>query len=441
MGERASTGSDSTDELLRGPGAPRATRSPHRSSGRPSRCCIAGADLLGQAATGTGKTAAFALPILQRHRQGRPADPDRARARADPRARRAGQRGALQLRPRARREGAADLRRPAHRSSAPGAPPRRARGGRHPGPCHRPHQPRVAGARRRSARSCSTRPTRCSTWASPTTSSRSSSARPTDRQTVLFSATMPRRIVSIAKRHQRDPVRIEIGKATDRRRARRSCARRCTSCDRAHKASALGRVLDIEAPDGRHRVLPHSHRGRSAHRHHERSRLPRRGAARRHGPEPARSRDGAAARRHRRAAGRHRRRGPRARRRPAHPRRQLRRARRRRRATCTASVASAAPAARASPSPWPSRASDGCSTNIERLIKQPIATAKVPTVADLRTKQIELTVESLNEALASDDLDDYQGVLHALAGEDSRTGRARRDQAGARGPRRRARGA
>jgi len=41
-------------------------------------------------------------------------------------------------------------------------------------------------------------------------------------------------------------------------------------------------------------------------------------------------------------------------------------------------------------------------------------------VADLRSKQVELTVDALNEALASDDLDDYQGVLHALAGEDPR---------------------
>ena len=58
--------------------------------------------------------------------------------------------------------------------------------------------------------------------------------------------------------------------------------------------------------------------------------------------------------------------------------------------------------------------------NIERLIRQQIRVEKVPTVADLRTKQIELTVEALNEALATDDLADYEGVLHALAGEDLR---------------------
>ena len=44
-----------------------ATRSRRRSSARRIPPLIAGRDLLGQAATGTGKTAAFALPMLQRH--------------------------------------------------------------------------------------------------------------------------------------------------------------------------------------------------------------------------------------------------------------------------------------------------------------------------------------------------------------------------------------
>ncbi|HUW02594.1 MAG TPA: helicase-related protein, partial [Acidimicrobiales bacterium] len=58
--------------------------------------------------------------------------------------------------------------------------------------------------------------------------------------------------------------------------------------------------------------------------------------------------------------------------------------------------------------------------NIERFTKQSITVSKVPTVADLRSKQIELTVDALNEALASEDLDDYHGVLNELAGEDQR---------------------
>ena len=40
-----------------------------------------------------------------------------------------------------------------------------------------------------------------------------------------------------------------------------------------------------------------------------------------------------------------------------------------------------------------------------------------PTVADLRARQIELTVNAVREALASDDLDDYNDVLNALSGE------------------------
>ena len=55
--------------------------------------------------------------------------------------------------------------------------------------------------------------------------------------------------------------------------------------------------------------------------------------------------------------------------------------------------------------------------NIEKLTKQKIAIERVPTVADLRARQIEQTVTAVREALASDDLDDYNDVLNALAGD------------------------
>ncbi len=72
-------------------------------------------------------------------------------------------------------------------------------------------------------------------------------ATPTERQTVLFSATIPRRIASIAKRYQRDPVRIEIGRV--RSESGKALVRQTVYfVARAHKASALGRVLDIENP-------------------------------------------------------------------------------------------------------------------------------------------------------------------------------------------------
>jgi ATP-dependent RNA helicase DeaD len=71
---------------------------------------------------------------------------------------------------------------------------------------------------------------------------------PAERQTVLFSATIPPRIAAIAKRHLRDPARIEIARvaipAGERPRVRQTAY----AVARAHKLAALGRVLDVEAP-------------------------------------------------------------------------------------------------------------------------------------------------------------------------------------------------
>ncbi len=66
-------------------------------------------------------------------------------------------------------------------------------------------------------------------------------------QTVLFSATMPPRINAIAKKHQKNPIRIEIGRGetkADKLLIRQSVY----IVQRAHKPAALGRILDIEAP-------------------------------------------------------------------------------------------------------------------------------------------------------------------------------------------------
>jgi ATP-dependent RNA helicase DeaD len=70
---------------------------------------------------------------------------------------------------------------------------------------------------------------------------------PEDRQTVMFSATMPPRINSIAKRYQRDPVRIQIGKG-DAKVSKALVRQRAYVVMRQHKPAALGRILDIEAP-------------------------------------------------------------------------------------------------------------------------------------------------------------------------------------------------
>jgi len=60
--------------------------------------------------------------------------------------------------------------------------------------------------------------------------------------------------------------------------------------------------------------------------------------------------------------------------------------------------------------------------NIERLTKQTLHVGKVPSVADLRARQIELTVAAVAEALESDDLDDYAGVFDALLGSPEQWG-------------------
>ena len=71
---------------------------------------------------------------------------------------------------------------------------------------------------------------------------------PQDRQTVLFSATMPPRINAMVRRHLRDPVRIQLGRAASERGDGSLVRQRAYVVPRAHKAAALGRVLDVEAP-------------------------------------------------------------------------------------------------------------------------------------------------------------------------------------------------
>jgi ATP-dependent RNA helicase DeaD len=73
-------------------------------------------------------------------------------------------------------------------------------------------------------------------------------ATPDERQTVLFSATMPPRVDRIARRHLRHPVRIEIERAAPGEGAPALITERAYVVTRAHKAAALGRILDVEAP-------------------------------------------------------------------------------------------------------------------------------------------------------------------------------------------------
>ena len=69
-----------------------------------------------------------------------------------------------------------------------------------------------------------------------------------ERQTVLVSATMPPRIEAIAKRHQRDPVRIRISKPAAKAGEAPKVRQQAYLLPRAQKMEALGRILDLESP-------------------------------------------------------------------------------------------------------------------------------------------------------------------------------------------------
>ena len=75
------------------------------------------------------------------------------------------------------------------------------------------------------------------------------SATPAERQTVLFSATMPPRIAAIARKHLRKPVQVQI--AHERLAAGAVPRVRQTAyvVSRAQKRAVLGLVLDLENPE------------------------------------------------------------------------------------------------------------------------------------------------------------------------------------------------
>ncbi|MHB1593007.1 MAG: DEAD/DEAH box helicase [Streptosporangiaceae bacterium] len=72
---------------------------------------------------------------------------------------------------------------------------------------------------------------------------------PQDRQTALFSATMPPRIDGMVRRHLRAPVRVELGRRTNSARAGSTLVRQAAYLvPRGQKPAALGRILDVEMP-------------------------------------------------------------------------------------------------------------------------------------------------------------------------------------------------
>ena len=240
-------------------------------------------------------------------------------------------------------------------------------------------------------------------------------ATPDQRQTVLFSATMPARITALARKYQHDPVRIQIGRG-DTQPGTALVRQSAYMVQRSHKPAALGRILDIEAPKAtlvfcRTRTevdqLTETMNGRGyrAEALHGGMDQPQRdrvmGRLRDGTAELLVATDVAA-------------RGldvdtlthvvnydvPSAAESYVHRIGRVGRAGRQGVAITLAE-------------PREQR----LLFNIEKLTKQKIAIERVPTVADLRARQIEQTVAAVREALASDDLDDYNDVLNALAGD------------------------
>ncbi len=238
---------------------------------------------------------------------------------------------------------------------------------------------------------------------------------PAEHQTVMFSATMPPRINAIAKRHLHDPVRINVVRG-DTKASKGKVRQIAYIVPRAHKPAALGRVLDIESPGG---ALVFCRTRTEVDQLTETMNIRGYRAEALHGGMDQGQRD--------------------------------RVMNRLRDGTAELLVATDV-AARgldvdtlthvvnydvpSAPESYVHRIGrvgragrEGVAItlaepreqrllkNIEHLTKQVIAIEKVPSIADLRAAQLEQTVAAIRESLAADDLDDFHPVLHALRSE------------------------
>jgi len=210
---------------------------------------LAGRDLLGQAATGTGKTAAFALPLLQRLAAGRDG--------RDPQA--------LVLVP--TRELATQVSQAVHRYGRDlGARVTPVYGGQ---PFRRQIQVLSRGvdvvvATPGRARDHLERGTLRLHGLGTVVLDEADEmldmgfaedleaildAAPAERQTVLFSATLPARLGTVVERHLRDAVRLELAPDEPPPGEAPRVREVAHVVHRAAKPAALGRVLDLEQPD------------------------------------------------------------------------------------------------------------------------------------------------------------------------------------------------
>jgi ATP-dependent RNA helicase DeaD len=217
---------------------------------------IEGRDLLGQAATGTGKTAAFALPLLQRIAEGRTADGFDNRATVET--------SALVLVP--TRELAMQVAEAVHKygrglgitvlpvygGAAMEQQLRALRRGVHvviatPG--------RALDHIRRGTLKLKTLKVLVLDEADEMLDMGFEEdlheildATPPERQTALFSATMAPRIASIASKHLKNPVQVRIAREKMTAGAMPKVRQTAYIVPRAHKTTTLGRVLDMENP-------------------------------------------------------------------------------------------------------------------------------------------------------------------------------------------------
>ncbi len=74
------------------------------------------------------------------------------------------------------------------------------------------------------------------------------SGTPENRQTALFSATLPPRIAAIAERHLREPVRVKIAREKVEQGEMPRVRQTAYVVPRAFKIATLGRLLDVESP-------------------------------------------------------------------------------------------------------------------------------------------------------------------------------------------------
>ena len=241
-------------------------------------------------------------------------------------------------------------------------------------------------------------------------------ALPSERQTALLSATMPPRIGAIAEKHLADPVRVTIRREKTAAGAIPRVRQVAYVVSRQHKLSALGRVLDMEDPSSAivfcrtrgevdqlsESLASHGYRAQALHgglTQEQRDRVMKR------------FRDGAvellvatdvAARGLDIESVSHvvnydv----------PSSPDAYVHRIGRTGRAG-RAGVALTLVEPR----------EHRYLRNIEQLTKQKIEVEKVPTIVDLRTRRLELTRAAIEEAIAGGDLDQYRVVIEALSSD------------------------